>query len=292
MAVRQSTGDRISNAIFVGVIGLLALACLYPFVNTLAIAFSSNQAIVTGSVSLYPIGFQTQSFNAVLMDSGMWRSFTFTVILTVTFTTLAMLASICTAYPLAQTRLQGRTVILFMITVTMFFNGGLIPNYLLIRGIGIMDTMWALILPGLIATWNMIIMKTFFTNIPASLEESARIDGANDITILFKIILPISKPMLAAIALFYAVGRWNGFQDAVFYIKSPKRYPLQLVLNQIVMRGQVEQFLTDVAEEEVKAVPESIKAASLLFVTIPIIMIYPWLQKYFVKGIMLGSIKG
>jgi putative aldouronate transport system permease protein len=290
--VRQTTGDRVTEILFMAVIGVLALSCLYPFVNTAAIAFSSNAAVISGQVSVWPIGFQTDAMGTVLRDTNMWRSFGFTVILTATFTALTMVATICAAYPLAQRRLQGRTAILLLITFTMFFNGGLIPSYLLVRGLGIMNTMWALILPMLVSAWNMIIMKSFFQNLPSSLEESARIDGANDISILFQIILPVSKPMLAAIGLFYAVGRWNGFQDAIFYINDSSKYPLQLVLNQIVMRGQVDQMLTDAMDQDVQLVPETIKAATLLFVTIPIILVYPWLQKYFVKGIMLGSIKG
>jgi putative aldouronate transport system permease protein len=274
------------------VVALLAFVCLLPFVNIASVAFSSSEAVVSGRVSVFPIGFQSQSFSVVLNDASMWRSFRFTVLLTATFTVLAMIATICAAYPLSQQRLRGRTPLLLLITFTMFFNGGLIPNYLLVRGLGLMDSMWALILPMLVSTWNMIIMKSFFTALPAELEESARIDGANDIVILLRIILPVSKPVIAALSLFYAVGRWNGFQDAVFFINDAAKYPLQLVLNQIVMRGEVDQMLTNVLDDEVQAIPESLKAATLLFVTIPIILLYPWLQKYFIKGIMLGSIKG
>jgi putative aldouronate transport system permease protein len=291
--VRQTTADRVTEVGFMVVVGILALACLLPFVNIAAIAFSSNTAVVSGQVSFFPIGFQVRAFEVVFQDRSMWRSFGFTVVLTATFTALTMVASVCAAYPLAQRRLHGRTGILLMISFTMFFSGGLIPGYLLVRGLGLMDTMWALILPGLISTWNMIIMKTFFGSLPAELEESARIDGANDIVILLRIILPVSTPMLAAIGLFYAVGRWNGFQDAVFFINDSAKYPLQLILNQIVMRGEVNQMLTDALDEEVQqTTPETLKAATLLFVTVPIILVYPWLQKYFVKGIMLGSIKG
>lgn len=293
VGIKRSPGEYAFDVFITVSIGILAFLCLYPFLNITAIAFSSPAAVITGRVNMLPVEFQMESVRVVYQDVGMWRAFRFTVLLTATFTALTMIATICTAYPLAQKRLRGRNVLMFMVTFTMFFNGGLIPTYLLVRGIGLIDSMWALILPGLVATWNMIIMRSFFLNLPAELEESARIDGANDILILIRIILPVSTPVLAAISLFYAVGRWNGFQDAVFFINDATKYPLQLVLNQIVMRGQTDQMMTELVDEEQSAVvPETIKAATLLFVTIPIILVYPWLQKYFVKGIMLGSIKG
>lgn len=289
--MKATLEDRIFDTVTTFFLVLFGLVCVLPFLNIASIAMSSNAPILQGRVTIYPIGLQWDSFKVVFNDRTIWQSFYFTATLTVVYTFLSMLATICTAYPLTKKHLKGRNVFLFFILFTMYFHGGLIPTYLVVKNVGLLNSIWALILPCVISTWNMIIMKSFFQSIPESLEESARIDGANDLIILFRIVLPLSVPVLAALSLFYAVFRWNTFQDAIFYINDPKKYPLQILLRQIVMRGETNQMMTELDVESIQNTPESLRAATLIFVITPILMVYPFLQKYFISGIMLGSIK-
>jgi len=242
---------------------------------------------------LWPVEFNLNSYKVVLGDNSMLVSLAYTVALTVIYTVLCMFMTMCAAYPLSKKRMKGRSTFLLIIVFTMYFSGGMIPEYLLIKNLGILNSMWALILPGLISTYNMIILKTFFEAIPESLEESAKLDGCTDFGILFRITLPLSKSVLATLSLFYAVGKWNAFQDALFYVTNPKLYPLQLKLYQIVFNSMsVEIRNQEGADLFNNITPESLKAACIMFATLPIIMVYPWLQKYFIKGVMIGAIKG
>ncbi|MEE0970050.1 MAG: carbohydrate ABC transporter permease [Clostridia bacterium] len=179
-----------------------------------------------------------------------------------------------------------------LITVTMYFHAGMIPTYLLVYNLGLIDHVWALILPCVLNTFNMIMMRTFFKSVPVELEEAAMIDGCNDFQVLWNIMLPVSKPILATIALFYAVQRWNSFSDALYYINNPKLYPLQLKLQQIIQQGQADNMMSDINSQLDVVVPKTVQAASIIFATIPILLVYPKLQKYFVKGAMIGAVKG
>lgn len=181
---------------------------------------------------------------------------------------------------------------MYVIIITMFFSGGMIPEYLLIRDLNLLNSVWALILPGLVSPFNLIILISFFRGIPESLEESAEIDGSSHVHTLFKIILPLSMPVLATLALFYAVGRWNGFQDSLLYINDPQLYPLQLKLFQMVQNNMVSELTLMEGANRAPLTPESLKAATVVFATVPILLVYPWLQKYFVSGAMLGAVKG
>jgi putative aldouronate transport system permease protein len=286
-----------SNRLFdLGVIAInfvIVLLCLLPFLHVAAISLSSNSAIIASKVSLFPVQFSLESYNAVFKDPAMLGSLCFTVQLTVLYTLLSMALTIMAAYPLIHKRLRGRKFFLLVVVFTMFFSGGIIPDYLLVKNMRLINTIWVLILPGMLSAFNLIIMKTFFSTIPESLMESARLDGCSEIGILIKIILPLSLPVIATLSLFYAVAKWNSFQDALFYITDSKLYPLQLKLYQIVMNS----LAVDIAVQEgsgstTNALPESLKSASIMFATIPIVLVYPWLQKYFIKGVMVGSIKG
>jgi putative aldouronate transport system permease protein len=219
------------------------------------------------------------------------RSLGLTALLTVVSTTFSMIMTVLCAYPLSQKKFVGRRLFNTIVILTMYFNAGIIPDYLNIKRLGMLDSFWALVLPVGISVFNMIIIKSFFQGLPDSLQESAEIDGATHWTILFRIYIPLSLPALATIALFYAVGRWNGFQDARFYISSSDKYPIQFKLYQIISNlSSVESSMEGVAGP--KIAPESMKAASIMFATLPILMIYPWLQRYFVTGITLGAVKG
>ncbi len=291
MKIKKSAGERIFDITIHVFLILLAFICLFPFVNTAAVSLSDTNAIMAGKVLLWPVGFELSAYKTVFGDSSMIRSLLFTIGLTLLYTAIAVIMTILAAYPLAQKRLKGRKFFTLMITFTMYFSGGMIPSYLLVSELGLLNSIWALILPCAINTFNMIVMKSFFSSIPESLAEAARIDGCNDLMILVKIILPLSTPIIATISLFYAVQRWNSFTDALYYINDAKLYPLQMKLRQLISLNMVDQLVMDSQTEENVAIPESIKSASLMFATVPILLVYPWLQKYFVKGVMVGSIK-
>ncbi|MEK3773035.1 MULTISPECIES: carbohydrate ABC transporter permease [Paenibacillus] len=288
--------DRTSNRIFdivnVSFITLFVIFCLAPFLHTIAISLSSNRAITSGEVTIFPKEFNWDAYGQVFSDHSMIYSLGFTTVLTIATTALCMLFTIAAAYPLTKKKLKGRKMFMYVIIITMFFSGGIIPEYLLIRDLHLLNSVWALILPGLVSPFNLIILISFFRGIPESLEESAEIDGSSHVHTLFKIILPLSMPVIATLSLFYAVGRWNGFQDSLMYITDPKLYPLQLKLYQMVQNNMISELTLLEGASRTRLTPESLKAATVVFATVPILLVYPWLQKYFVSGAMLGAVKG
>jgi ABC-type sugar transport system, permease component len=274
------------------IITCCVLLCLAPFVHILSVSFSSGSAITAGKVFLYPIQFTTEAYASVFNDKSMIRSLGFTVLLTAIFTLLAMLMTTLAAFPLSNGKLKGRRAVMLFIVFTMFFSGGLIPEYLLIKSLGLLDKMSVLILPGLISPFSMIIMITFIrSTIPDTLHEAAEIDGCSQFGKLFRIVLPLSLPVIATLALFYAVGRWNGFRDALFYVHNQNLFPLQLKLYQMVVNNMISDITAIEGAEMKKTISESLKAASIMFATVPILVVYPWLQRYFVSGMTLGSVK-
>ncbi|UKS31370.1 carbohydrate ABC transporter permease [Paenibacillus sp. HWE-109] len=270
----------------------VSITCLVPFLYMISLSFSSNEAIISQKVTLWPVGFTLETYKTILSDVEMIYTLGYTIVLTIVYTLVCMFLTICAAYPLTKQRLKGRSFILTVLVFTMYFSGGLIPSYMLVKNLDMMNTMWSLILPGAMSVFNLIILKTFFASLPESLEESASIDGCNELGILVRIVLPLSLPSIATLSLFYAVDRWNGFQDALFYITNKNLYPMQLKLYQIITANQ--QLDTQQGEGSIGAyiVPESLKAASVMFATVPILVVYPKLQKYFVDGVMTGAIKG
>ena len=257
-----------------------------------SISLSSNNAILSKRVYIWPVELTFDSYRVVFADRSMIRAMLFTTVLTLVFTVMSMIMTILMAYPLSKKSLKGRNFFLLMVVITMYFSGGMIPDYILIKNLGLLNKVGALIFPGLISAFNMIVLKTFFSNLPESLEESALIDGANYLTILVRIVLPLSLPVLATLSLFYAVGRWNYFMDSLLYITDSKLYPIQLKLYQIVYNNMQPEISAIEGSIASNLLPESLKAASVMFCTIPILLVYPWLQKHFVQGIMIGSIKG
>ncbi len=270
---------------------LVAITCLIPFMYLISLSLSSNNAIISQRVALWPVEFTIETYKTILSDKNMLYTLGYTIVLTVLYTAICMVLTICAAYPLTKKRLKGRNFFLAAIIITMYFSGGIIPDYMLVKNLHLLNTVWSLLLPGAMSVFNMIILKTFFTSLPESLEEAAAIEGCNEFGILTRIILPLSLPCIATLSLFYAVGRWNGFQDALFYITKTNLYPMQLKLYQIITANQ--QLDTQQGEGiAALIVPESLKAASVMFATIPILLVYPKLQKYFVDGVMTGAIKG
>ena len=276
------------------VIAVFSLLCLLPFVNVAAVSLSSKSAILRGDVSFWPVEFSTTAYGAIFSDKNMTHSLFYTVLITVAYTVFSMILTILMAYPLTKTRLRGRKFFSFLALFTMYFSGGTIPIYLNIKELGLLDTPWALILPGMLSTYNMIILKSFFSALPKELEEAAIIDGANDFQVLLRVYLPLSMASLATLTLFYAVGKWNSFQDALYYISTKSLQPLQLKLYHIIKGSQAVDVaaLEGGASTVATSVSESIEPATIIFATLPILVVYPFVQRYFVAGVTIGAVKG
>ena len=288
----RSKKTQLGDWIFVTICILVSVICLLPMLNLFARSLSSTEALIKREVYIWPKGWNLSSYEMVLTDMKYIWSFVWTVILTVICTFVSLTMTTLCAYPLIFEQLKGRKVINILITITMFFNAGAIPNYLLLQKLHLLDNPLVLIIPSCLSVYNMIIMRSFFYGIPDSIREAAEIDGASFFSILWRIYIPLSKPVYATLALFYAVGRWNGYSDALMYlsIKKSEFYPLQLFLYNILHSVNS----VDVATQEGFSSPglsESLKAAIVMFSTIPILCIYPWLQKYFIHGVTLGGVK-
>lgn len=273
-------------------ITIVVAICLYPFLNVLAVSLSGNRPILSGEVTFYPKEIQLNSYKQILSKTIIWDSMFTTVLITLLGTGLGLILTIFAAYPLSKKNLKGRAVITGFILFTMYFSGGIIPTFLLVKGIGMYDSLAALFIPSAMNVFNFILMRTFFSNLPDSLEEAAKLDGCSDINLLMRIVLPLSKPIIATIGLFYAVGYWNEYFSALMYIQSPEKYTLQLRLRQLLFSEELNQLNNNVEAIGSQVMPESLKMASIIVATLPIILVYPWIQKYFVKGVMLGSVKG
>lgn len=290
--MKESKGDRSFKAFTIFIVILIAAACLFPFLYIISVSFSSKTAVLRGIVFLWPVDMDLSAYKSVFNNHSLLASMWFTIGLTIVHTIICVVMTILCAYPLSKPDLKLKKPLLLFILFTMYFSGGMIPGYLNIKNLGLLDKFWVLILPGCLSTYNMILMKSFFQSMPREIEESAYVDGANDSVVLIRIILPLSKAMLATIALFYAVGRWNGFMDAMLYINDGNMYTIQLRLRQLIQSSQVSSLIEDIPEMKQNVIAETIKAACLVFSMIPVMVIYPWLQKYFVKGVMIGSVKG
>ena len=286
----KSDADKVWDVVFVLFCLVISLMCVIPMINLLAKSLSGTDYLVRNEVYLLPKGFNLNAYATVLKDPKYIRAFVWTVFLTIVCTVLSLTMTTLCAFPLIFENLRGRKAINIFITITMFFNAGTIPNYLLMQMLNLLSNPLVLIIPGVMSVYNMIIMRSFFYGIPDSLRESAEIDGATFFEILTKIYIPLSKPVMATLALFYAVGRWNGYSDALMYMREAKYYTLQLLLYNIINNiNQVE-----VATQEGFSTPglsASLKAAIVMFSTIPILCIYPFLQKYFIHGVTMGAVK-
>lgn len=286
----KSSKTRRGDWVFVVICVLVTIICLVPMLNLAARSLSSSEALIKREVTIYPKGLNLTAYKYVFSNAKYVRSFFWTAALTFICTLLSLFMTAICAYPLIYQKLRGRAVINVLITITMFFNAGLIPNYLLMKSLGLLNNPLVLIVPGCLSVYNMIIMRSFFYGIPDSLRESAEIDGASYLTILWRIYVPLSKPVFATLALFYAVGRWNGYSDALMYINNKREdlYPLQYYLYNI-LKSQ-----SDLSAQEGFSTPglnDTIKSAIVMFSTVPILVIYPFLQKYFIHGVTLGAVK-
>ena len=275
-------------------LGLLAIGVAFPFYNTLIVSFADEAAVGKQLVYLLPVSIDFSAYKVIFEDSTIVSSFLVSLFITIVGTAASMLISTAGAYALSKKDYPGRNFFMNAIVFTMLFSGGLIPFYLTVKNLGLTNTLASLILPSLANTFYLIIMINYFRGIPASIEESAKIDGANDILILLRIIIPVSVPTIAAISLFYAVDKWNAFYHAMLFMSDPKKYPLQLMLREILVNySQMINSTTAVSMSTTKPVyQESLKMAVVVVTALPILMVYPFIQKYFAKGIMIGSVKG
>ncbi|NOU74305.1 ABC transporter permease subunit [Paenibacillus sp. LMG 31458] len=271
---------------------LSGLATLLPLANILSKAISDESAVISGKVGIFPVGFQLETMKYVVSSSQFLHSIGVSLLITVVGTVLAILVTAITAYPLSKRHLPGISMIMLLFVFTMMFNGGIIPNYLLMKQLHLINSLWSLMLPALISVFNMLVIKSYYESLPEALEESAKMDGARNFTILFRIILPLSVPVIATIALFYAVYFWNDYFHPMLYINDASLKPLQLYLRDIVLDADSSSAVTKSADDMMNASPEGIRAATVIASIIPMLLVYPYLQKHFVKGVLIGSVKG
>lgn len=296
MAVTSSTRtDKAADAIIVVLVGCLGIVCLIPILNSLALSLSDKAIVEAGSVFLVPRRINLTSYDIILEDRQFFRSFLISIERVVLGGIINFVITLLMAYPLSKDRsvFRAREVYLYLLLVTMLFSGGLIPIYMVVNAVGIMDTIWALVLPGAVPVFNVIIMMNFFRQVPKELEEAATVDGARHATILVKVYLPLSVPSVATVTLFSMVGHWNAFFDGLIYMNSPRDYPLQTYIQTLVL-GQHD--FTRLTVEEIKRISQTssktLNNAKIIVSMIPMVLVYPFLQRYFVKGLVLGSVKG
>lgn len=286
--------DKIFNTIVNILAALILVVVLYPLIFIVSASFSDPALVLNGEVLLWPKQVTLDAYRNVLQNDQIWNGYLNSIIYAVVGTIINLIMTTLAAYPLSRPDVPGRGFFMFIITLTMFFGGGLIPTYLLVKNLGMVNTMWALIVPGAIATYNLIVMRTYFqTSIPWEIQEAALIDGCSNWRLLTSIILPLSKPILAVMVLFYAVGHWNSYFSALIYLGDKDLYPLQLVLREILMISQSDAVDGgNVGLESKVLLAESIKYVVIIVSSLPVLVMYPFVQKHFVKGVMIGSIKG
>lgn len=294
--IYDTKSDKIFNVVNYVILSMFFVIVLYPLIYVISASFSSAEAVISGKVWLLPVDFNIEGYKAVFKHRYIMTGYGNSIFYTFTGTLINVCLTVFAAYPLSRKDFYGRGFFMFLLTFTMLFNGGLIPNYLLVKSLGMMNTRWALIIPNAMAVWNVIITRTYFqNNIPAELLEAAQLDGCNDLKFVSEIVLPLSTPILAVISLFYAVGHWNAFFNAFIFLKNPKLFPLQIILREILIMNQIDmQMLSSDTEMLLKMqnLKELLKFSLIIVASLPVLVIYPLVQKYFVKGIMVGSLKG
>lgn len=291
-AHRYTTGMKVFNVFNLVFLTSLALTMFLPFLNILAQSFSSSKAITNGVVALWPVDFTLVNYKYVFQDPTIWRAFMISVIITVCGTTINLLMTSSLAYPLSRPEYVGRKYILLMVLFTMIFTPPLIPVFILIKNLKLMNTLWAVMIPGAISAFNFFVMRSFFMNIPGELIDSSRIDGCSELGIIARIVLPLSKPAMATMGIYYAVSHWNSYSSALYYLNDRALYPLQIKLRQLIYMDALQMDPNaSLFSEMINTSPEGIKMATVIVATVPILMIYPFLQKHFIKGMLIGSVK-
>ncbi|WP_010271080.1 carbohydrate ABC transporter permease [Paenibacillus senegalensis] len=285
--------DRVIDVIIYGILALFALFALFPLYYVVIMSVTPiTEVFRNGGYVIIPRGFTLDAYKAVFASPTVPQAFKITVIITLVGTALNLIVTSLLAYPLSKKPMPGRNIILFLIVFTMLFSGGLIPLYLVVRATGLLDTIWAMIIPGMVSAFNMLIMKTFFENLPDEIEDAARVDGCGDISTLIRIVVPLSTPIIATMGLFYGVTHWNEYFKGIMYLNDRTLYPIQVVLRNMIQTASVSSELAVQSSVVQELPPETIKMAVVVVALLPIVAIYPFLQKYFMKGMLLGAVKG
>jgi putative aldouronate transport system permease protein len=291
--VKDTGGYRTFQVVNAVALVAIMMVTLYPFVNVLAQSFSSEGFITSGQVNLVPRGFNVETYKTVMADNLFWTNYRNTVVYTVVATAIAMVLTTTFAYAISKKHLRGRGIFIGLAVFTMFFNGGLIPNYVLINGIGFTNTMWAIVIPNAISVFNLLVMKSFFENMPEELEEAAAIDGLSTYGTLLRIVIPLSKAVIATMILFYAVSFWNSWFAAFLYLDDADLYPVTVYLRNLIAGATTASSVSGgSAAEGLSQVAANIQSVTMVLTVLPIVLLYPFIQKYFVSGIMLGAVKG
>lgn len=291
---RKTRADRIFDVVNITFLSLLLIAVIYPLIFVISASFSEPLRVLQGEVWLLPKGLNVEGYKLVFSHDQILTGYRNTIFYTLLGTSINLIMTILGAYPLSRRDFRGRSFFSVLFLFTMFFSGGLIPTYLVMKQLGLVNTIWALVIPGAVSVWNLTIMRNFFqTSIPFELQESAMIDGCGNMALLWRIVLPLSTPIIAVMVMFYGVGHWNAFFNALIYLSDEKKYPLQLVLRSILIQEQTNEMIAaDDSAIRRQMMAEIIKYAGIVIASIPVLMLYPFLQKYFVHGIMVGAIKG
>lgn len=291
----QSRGDRTVEWMIYAALALVSVVVLYPVFFVGIASISNPENVMRGEVWLWPKNLSLVGYERLFANSELMKGYGNTLLYTVAGTMLNLVMTIAAAYPLSRSDFRGRTFFTILIVFTMFFSGGMIPTYLLIKDLGMLDTFWVMIIPSALSVWNMLIMKTFFQNsIPKEIQEAAFMDGCSNMKVLLRIVLPLSGPVLAVMVLFYAVGHWNSYFNALIYLSDRDKYPLQLFLREILVQGQMQEMV-DISDDSLARSmmdAEAIKYAAVIITNLPMLILYPFLQKYFIKGVMIGAVKG
>ncbi|OXS54555.1 sugar ABC transporter permease [Cohnella sp. CIP 111063] len=293
--IREPLSDKALLIVIYVVLFAVLIAVLYPLIYIVSSSFSSPQAVVAGRVWLFPVEFSLKGYTAVLQNPRIWAGYGNSIFYMGFGTLISVALTIAIAYPLSKRTFYGRTFLMYLLIATMIFSGGLIPYYLVVKNLGLIDTRWALLLPQAIAVWQVFIARTFFQEtIPEELNEAAEMDGCSDLRFLRSIALPLSKPIIAVLVLMYAVTAWNAYFDALIFLKSADLYPLQLILREILIQNSVDNsMMVDVRTMEARQGMKDLLKFSLIVVSsLPVLILYPFVQKHFVKGVMIGSLKG
>ncbi|TDF94851.1 carbohydrate ABC transporter permease [Paenibacillus piri] len=290
----QSVDDKRFDAVVYVLAAVLLLIVIYPLLFVVSASFSDPEQVIAGNVWLLPKGITLDPYVRVFENKSIWSGYANTVFYALAGTSINIMMTLLAAYPLSRKDLPGAQLLMFVVTLTMFFSGGLIPTYLVVKALGMNNTVWAMLIPGAIATYNLIVMRTFFqSSIPFELQESASMDGCSYFRLLFSIIIPLSKPIIAVMVLFYGVAHWNAYFNALIYLKDRSLYPLQLILREILILNQTENMgFEGAGMSERVLLAESIKYSVIIVSSLPVLLVYPFVQRYFVKGVMIGSIKG
>jgi putative aldouronate transport system permease protein len=292
-AIKDSAGDKIFLFVIYVALSLLLIVVLYPLIYVLSSSLSSPSAVTSGRVWLWPVDFSLKGYETLLRTPQVITGYLNSLIYTSAGTAISVILTIMIAYPLSRRTFYGRTVLMMLITFTLLFNGGLIPTYMVVRQMGLIDSRWALLIPSAIWAWQVIIARTFFqSSIPDELIDASDMDGCSDLRFIWSVVLPLSKPIIAVLGLFYAVGQWNAYFDALIYLKSAKFFPLQLILRSIIILNNSSNSLDALKQVERQQISELLKYSLIVVSSLPVLIVYPFVQRFFVQGLLIGSVKG